>query len=101
MEVPMTARSVVLSALAAAALAAGACNDASSGRTRFRAALSGAEEVPARAVPATGQASITLDGDIVFFTIGVQQINQVVAAHIHSGAPGVNGPVRVDLFTGP
>jgi CHRD domain len=101
MEAFMTARSVLLPVIATSLLLATACNDATSDQTLFRAALSGANEVPPRPTPATGSASLALDGDTVFFSIEVQQIDQVVAAHIHSGAVGVNGPVRVDLFLGP
>lgn len=90
-----------LAALVAAAPFLVACNDATEGQTLFRATLAGGNEVPARATAATGSAGFTLDGDTVFFAIEVRQIEAVTASHIHSGAAGVNGPVRVDLFLGP
>ena len=97
----MTARSALLPLLAASLLVATACNDATKDQTLFGATLSGANEVPARPSAATGAASFALDGDTVFFSVDVRQINEVIMAHIHSGAAGVNGPVRVDLFLGP
>ena len=87
--------------VAAAAPFLTACNDATEGQTLFRATLAGSNEVPARSTAATGSAGFTLDGDTVFFAIEVRQIEGVTASHIHSGAAGVNGPVRVDLFLGP
>jgi hypothetical protein len=88
-------------AVLASAFLATACNDATEGQTLFRATLAGSNEVPARDTAATGSAGITLDGDTVFFAVEVSQIEAVTAAHIHSGAAGVNGPVRVDFFLGP
>ena len=37
----------------------------------------------------------------VYFAVELHQIESVVAAHVHSGAAGANGPVRVDFFLGP
>lgn len=88
-------------AVLASAFFATACNDATKGQTLFRATLAGSNEVPARATAATGSAGLTLDGDTVFFAIEVRQIDKVTASHIHSGAAGANGPVRVDFFLGP
>ena len=68
----------------------------------FVAPLSGAEEVPARATPATGVAKFKLreDGAVLLFKVNVSDIDNVFAAHIHCGAVGVNGPVGVTLFAG-
>ena len=68
----------------------------------FVAPLSGAEEVPARATPATGVAKFKLreDGTALLFKVNVSDIDNVFAAHIHCGAVGVNGPVGVTLFAG-
>jgi len=33
-------------------------------------------------------------------TLNTQELQNVTAAHIHVGPPGVNGPVIFDLFTG-
>ena len=91
---------VALAALGTVLLAT-ACNDATKDQTLFRATLAGSNEVPARDTGATGSAGITLDGDTVYFAVELHQIESVVAAHIHSGAAGANGPVRVDFFLGP
>ena len=77
------------------------CNDATKGQTLFHATLSAAEEVPARDTGANGAAGFTLDGDRVLYSIEANQIGNITMSHIHSGAAGVVGPVRVFLFHGP
>jgi hypothetical protein len=69
----------------------------------FVATLSGHQEVPARVTQAHGVAKFKLrdDGATLRFKLNVANINNPVAAHIHCGAVGVNGPVGVTLFTGP
>jgi hypothetical protein len=68
----------------------------------FVATLSGDEEVPPRDTNAVGVAKFKLreDGTVLEFKINVGNIQNVVAAHIHCGAAGVNGPVGVTLFAG-
>jgi hypothetical protein len=68
----------------------------------FVATLSGDQEVPARATQAVGVATFKLreDGTALGFKVNVANIDNVVAAHIHCGAVGVNGPVGVTLFAG-
>jgi glucose/arabinose dehydrogenase len=68
--------------------------------TRFAARLTGAQEVPPRATPATGFLEMRLsdDGQSLRFELSVEGISNVVAAHLHLGAPGVNGPIVVGLF---
>ena len=68
----------------------------------FVAELSGDQEVPARDTPATGVAKFKLreDGTVLLFKLNVEDITNVVAAHIHCGAVGENGPVGVTLFMG-
>lgn len=70
--------------------------------TTFRAVLSGAQEVPPRDTDARGVAKFRLsaDGTELHFRLVVANIENVFAAHIHCGAPGVNGPVGVTLFMG-
>lgn len=82
------------------ALGLAACNDEDDAE-EFTATLSGANEVPANASAATGSATFEVDGTNVRFQLNVSGINAVTMAHIHSGAAGVNGPIRVNLFTGP
>jgi CHRD domain len=68
----------------------------------FVATLSGGQEVPARDTQARGVATFKLsaDGTALAFKLNVANIDNVVAAHIHCGAVGVNGPVGVTLFVG-
>ena len=85
------------------ALAFGAVSPAASAQpTGFRAVLSGADEVPAQDTLARRVASFQLasNGAELDFRLVVANIENVFAAHIHCGAPGVAGPVGVTLFTG-
>lgn len=66
----------------------------------FRAKLKGKYEVPAVSTKAKGEAEFELSesGDSFTYELKVKKIENVVAAHIHMGAPGTNGPVVVWLF---
>jgi len=68
----------------------------------FVANLSGDNEVPARDTQAVGVAKFKLrdDGAALLFKVNVANLDNAVAAHIHCGAVGVNGPVGVTLFGG-
>jgi hypothetical protein len=70
---------------------------------RFIATLSGDQEVPPVNTTATGTVAITVDEDQdeINFTLNVSNISNVTLAHIHSGAPTVNGDIRAFLFAGP
>ena len=69
------------------------------GAKDFAATLSGAEEVPANTSGATGRAVLRLRSDrSLDYSLSVEQISEVRAAHIHLGARGQNGPVVVTLF---
>ena len=65
--------------------------------------LSGSNEVPPVETAAQGEVQFraNADGSELSFKLIVANIENVVAAHIHSGEPGVNGPVVVLLFGGP
>jgi hypothetical protein len=93
-------RSVLVPILALGML--GLAPSASAG-DNFVATLSGGEEVPARDTQATGVAKVKVreDGAALLFKVNVANIDNAVAAHIHCGAVGVNGPVGVTLFMGP
>jgi CHRD domain len=93
-------RTIVLVFTVAVALF-GLVSPASAGEN-FVAALSGDEEVPARDTLARGVATFKLhdDGAALDYGLNVANIDNVVAAHIHCGAAGVNGPVGVTLFMG-
>jgi len=69
--------------------------------TLFEATLSPDNEVPPRASGASGVSRMTFDGTTVTFIVIVQNLNNVTLSHIHSGAAGTNGPVRVDFYLGP
>lgn len=62
--------------------------------------LTGAEEVPERVCPGQGQAVFQLskDGLELSYRLIASNIENVVAAHIHVGAAGTNGPVVLFLF---
>jgi len=66
----------------------------------FRARLAGRNEVPARETDARGRARIQVseDGTEIHFRVKVRDITNVIMAHIHCGAKGVNGPIGVTLF---
>jgi hypothetical protein len=94
-------RKLVLFAVSCAAVGALlGCKSATKDKEIFVANLEGSNEVPSRATGANGTASFVIDGRTVFFTIEVRgtPTSPITAAHIHSGAAGVNGPVRVGFF---
>ncbi|MBI2852306.1 MAG: CHRD domain-containing protein [Chloroflexi bacterium] len=70
--------------------------------TGFSATLSGIDEVPPVSTEASGEAIFTLspDGTMMSYTLGVNNINDVFASHIHLGQAGATGPVGVVLFSG-
>lgn len=74
-------------------LAAGAA-----AQTTFTTTLRGAEEVPGPGDPdASGFATVTIQGTTITYSILVNGITTPTAAHIHSGAFGVAGPIVVGL----
>jgi hypothetical protein len=94
MEAHMIRKSVVLAALALAACE----GNAPEARERFQASLSGAFEVPAVTTTSTGTARFVVDGTELDYTLDVQNVTGAIAAHIHTGAAGANGPPLVFLF---
>jgi hypothetical protein len=68
----------------------------------FVAPLSGGEEVPTVMTLSRGNAVFKLskDGTELSYKLIVANLEDVVAAHIHMGEQGVNGPVIVGLYTG-
>lgn len=91
-------RAVLAAGLVAAFLTA-ACDDEDT-IDLTASPLTGQNEVPARPSNATGSATFTIEGSTVTYSLTVRQLTGITAAHIHSGAVGVNGPIRVTLFTG-
>lgn len=62
--------------------------------------LSGLEEVPQNASPATGFAIVDLDTDTNLLSWTIEYsglVAPISAAHFHEGAFGVNGSVRVNI----
>jgi len=88
---------VLVALLVALSLAA----TASAQQRTFTAQMTGAEEVPANASPATGQATYTLsaDGKTLHFKLTVSNITNPFMAHIHLGAKGTNGPIVLPLYS--
>ena len=73
---------------------------------RFVVQLTGAEVVPPVQTSASGTFQLFVEASPsgqfnVSYELDVKDITDVVAAHIHLGAKGVDGPVIVALFTGP
>lgn len=88
-----------LAVLLVLGLAGSGCNDATS-EDVFQATLSGGEEVPPRASGASGAAGVSVDGDVINFSLEVHGITNVIGAHIHLAEAGSNGPIRLSLFPG-
>lgn len=87
--------------VALAGLGSVSCNNALEGKEAFIATLSGAEEVPARGTGANGTAQFFIEGTQITYAIEVDDITSITASHIHTAAPGVNGPVRLFLYPSP
>lgn len=88
---------LVTTALLMTALPAGAVLAQPS---NFKAPLSGDEEVPAVDTRGTGVATFKDRAEGLVFKLNVANLDDVVAAHIHCGEVGENGPVGVTLFSG-
>jgi hypothetical protein len=72
------------------------------GKSTFFASLSGSEEVPPVETLTRGNVVFQLNQDRteLEYRLIVANIEDVTAAHIHMGVPGVNGPVLVTLYSG-
>ena len=64
----------------------------------FHANLSGANEVPPVDTDASGRVVLVLEDDTIYYRLMASDIVSVTQAHIHEGAPGVNGPVLHWLY---
>jgi len=68
----------------------------------FAAHLNGSQEVPLVKTSATGEATLTLNSDnSLTCNVTTKDLTGAVAAHIHPGAAGVEGPVLIPLNGGP
>ena len=94
-----TVRGLAL-ALVILMLAAQIASAESNVQRHFQAFISGREEVPPRESSGQGFTTFELnDAETALeFKLIVANIRNVIAAHIHCGAPGVNGPIVVFLF---
>ena len=81
--------------------AVAACSDDDDGGTgsdtEFEATLGGGDEVPAVTTIATGQATISIQGSEIVYTVDVQNLENAVVSHIHVAPEGENGSVRMNL----
>ena len=93
---------IVVAALAALAVATPAAATDDATKCAAYAVLKPGNEVPPTASKTLGAAAIHINGTTLSFavTIANPQHETLVAGHIHIGAAGVNGPVRVPLFSG-
>ncbi len=68
----------------------------------FQANLSGNEEVPSVNTSASGLAILALDSETstLYYRVKVDHIQGITMAHIHLGAPGINGAVTLTLYNG-
>jgi len=65
----------------------------------YQIALTSSAEVPApKPTTASGTAQILVFEDHMDFQLSATSITGITMAHIHSGAPGVAGPIVVTLF---
>ncbi len=66
----------------------------------YRAALTGANEVPATTSTATGTFTANLDeaAGTITWTLTVPAITNTTAAHLHQAAAGANGGIVLPLF---
>jgi hypothetical protein len=79
--------------------AVGCSDDESEQPASFTGALNAAGGVPPTNSTATGTVTLDFDGEsTVQYRIDVTALNGPTTAHIHSGATGATGPVRVTLF---
>jgi CHRD domain len=65
--------------------------------TEFEATLGGSEEVPAVSTPASGSATVSIEGSAIVYQVDVANLTNAQVSHIHIAPPGENGPVRLNL----
>jgi hypothetical protein len=72
-------------------------DDTTEPATDFEAVLSGGEEVPAVGTPASGTATLSIEGSQIAYRVEVANLENAVVSHIHVAPSGENGPVRLNL----
>ena len=96
MNASLRIRKVVGAGLSVAALVLAGCAGMSSDH-KVNVVLRGSDEVPAVATSASGSGTITIAADKSVSGSVTTMGLSAVAAHIHQGARGQNGPVSVGL----
>ena len=94
----MRTRDTWMISMAVMLTAVAACSDdddnGTGSDTEFEATLGGGDEVPAVTTIATGQATISIQGSEIVYTVDVQNLENAVVSHIHVAPEGENGSVR-------
>ena len=69
-------------------------------KQKFKATMTGDEEVPSVTTKATGMASFTTQNNdtSIKYKLNITGLSDATGAHIHSGKKGENGDVIVDLL---
>jgi hypothetical protein len=81
--------------------ACGDDDDTTNPATDFEADLTGAQEDPPVTTAATGNATVSIEGDQIVYHVETTGLENVLVSHIHIGAPGESGPVRLNLCNTP
>ena len=86
---------VLIAALAALIVTAGATAAVQKGGGSLHATLTGAAESPKGDPNGHGTAEVKISGRKVCWEIHATGVTKLLAAHIHKGRPGASGPVVV------
>jgi CHRD domain len=94
---------LALAAIALVLLPGATSAGASAPATHFVAHLSGAQEVPPTSSTGTGKLDLRLvaGGTKLTFKLTSNGVSQIIQSHIHIGAKGTNGAVKVFFFAPP
>ena len=85
-------------ALAVVSLTIGVAVAGAQGGNEFTASMKGSLESPKGPSNASGSFTVTFEHGQACYTMSVRALGaKPVAAHIHKGAKGVNGPIVIDL----
>jgi CHRD domain-containing protein len=77
------------------------CSGGESGRERFFAVMTPTNVVPTQPAPnSSGNASFTVSGSAIDYSVQVQSITGVTRVAIFSGDAGVNGTAVAELYSG-
>lgn len=74
--------------------------DAADAQHRFRALLTGGQEVPPNGTESTGRFTMTVSADFTEarFTLSARDLAHVQRAHLHCNVAGMNGPIFIHLI---